>query len=71
MVEPAIYIRRSNHGGFAVTVEPSSDGGNSASYPDHKSAFGYAVGLRMTHRLPIVDLASDAMLDDILSGGAA
>ena len=54
MVEGAIYIRASG-AGFVVAVEPPRDGIAPAEFGDHRAAFGFASGLRLTQRLPIKD----------------
>ncbi|MBD3761470.1 hypothetical protein [Rhizorhabdus sp.] len=55
MAEPSIYIRRADQGGFAVTVEPSQGEAVEHQAQCHKAAYGFASGLRMTHRWPIID----------------
>lgn len=53
--------------GFSVRIDPLVSGASyDATYPTHKQARGYASGLRLAHRWPIVDLASDAALADML-----
>ena len=52
-----IYIRRTDTG-FSVTVEPHQGEACEYSAADHRGAYGFAAGLRMTHRWPIVDQAA-------------
>lgn len=41
---------------YRVTVEPAPAGQDLGGwYADHRAAYGYCSGLRMTHRWPIVD----------------
>jgi hypothetical protein len=71
MSEHRSLIRSAPAGGFTVTIEPPLESENfDGAYPTHKAAFGYAIGLRMVRGWPVVDLASDAHLLDILTGGA-
>lgn len=66
MANPRILIERDGEG-FVVRVDPAPAGPDlSGRYGKHRDAFGFASGLRLAHRWPIVDLASDAHLADIL-----
>lgn len=62
MAEPVIFIRPVPFGsGFDVVVEPALPDGRKLDreFADHRAAYGYAVGLRMTLRLPVVDQAGE------------
>jgi hypothetical protein len=68
---PKIIISRDG-AEFVVAIEPPVEGVNhSARYPAHGDAFGYAVGLRMTHGWAVVDLGSGAPIVDMLGIGGA
>ena len=54
MADPVIHIRRVDHG-FAVTVEPNQGEACEHQAQCHRGAYGFASGLRMTHRWQIVD----------------
>lgn len=48
--------------GFVVEILPPPLGvGHDREWPTHKSAYNYAVGLRMTMRWPVRDLSSAAL----------
>ena len=53
--EPTIIIRRADQGGFTVAVEPFQGEAVQCQAQCHKAAYGFACGVRMTHRWPIVD----------------
>ena len=47
--------------GFDVVVDPPIEGHPlNREFGDHRAAYGYASGLRMTLRLPIVDQTGEA-----------
>ena len=53
--DPAIFVRAGGDG-FVVTVEPAPDGFTpTGPFADHKSARGFAGGLRLVHRWRLVD----------------
>lgn len=55
--------------GFAVCVTPPVDGDDlDQTFADHRRARGWAGGLRMTRGWRIVDLASDAVIKDMMGG---
>jgi hypothetical protein len=54
MTDAAIYVRPKGKR-FVVGVEPARDGIAPAEFDDHRGAYGFACGLRMTQRLPIKD----------------
>jgi hypothetical protein len=63
-------IIRAIGSGYAVSIEPPIDGEDlDGTFDAHKNARGWASGLRMTRRWPIVDLASNATLHDTQNGG--
>jgi hypothetical protein len=72
MTEPQdhkIVIRKLGSG-FAVTVEPPIDGEDlNGTFDAHRNARGWACGLRMIRRWAIIDLASDAWLNDMITRG--
>jgi len=56
MAESTIILARKS-GLYRVEIVPPLDGkSHAATYASHKAAMGFAVGLRMTHRLPIRDM---------------
>lgn len=60
MAEPAIFIRAVPFGsGFDVSVEPAPADGieRNREFATIKEARGYASGLRLIHRWPILDQA--------------
>jgi hypothetical protein len=71
MTEPKIIISRDG-AEFVVAIEPPVEGvDHGARYPSHRDAFGYAVGLRMTHGWPVADLGSGANIVNMLGIGGA
>lgn len=62
MAEPptkaAIFIT-GTPGAYSVAVIPSDDA-NAQRFPTHKQAYGFAVGLRMTTGLGVVDKTAKA-----------
>jgi len=60
---------------FRVTIAPEPEGANlSGRFADHRAAFGYCVGMRMSIGGTVVDLSEDkdgsvaAMLGEIRNG---
>jgi hypothetical protein len=77
MSAPKIIIDRDG-AEFVVTVEPPVAGvDHTGRYPTHRDAYGFAVGLRMTHGWAVENRAGDVRLAELLSpprrstGGAA
>lgn len=64
---PKIYVERVGKK-FAVRVEPEQPARDwNASFDDHRGARGFASGVRLVTSFPIIDMASDAALGDMLS----
>ena len=55
---PTIYIT-GEPGSYAVAIGPPANS-PSETFESHKASYGFAVGLRMTKGLPIVDKAEKA-----------
>jgi hypothetical protein len=67
-----IVISRAAIGGrFIVSFEPRTIAMPSLEFRTHADAARCAEARRSAHGWPIIDLASDARLDDLLKGGAA
>ena len=67
-----IVISRAALGGrFIVSFEPRSVSWPSLAFRAHAEAARCAEARRSAHGWPIIDMASDARLDDLLKGGAA
>lgn len=68
MSDHCIIIRHEAFGiGFDVVIDPPLESESlDREWPTHRDAYGYASGLRLARRWPIIDLASDARLGDML-----
>ena len=55
-----ITIRRSEFGGFTVSIDPQpAIPVEEASFSDHLAAYSHASGLRLVHGGKVVDLAGE------------
>lgn len=55
MADPSIIIKSGPHGaGFTVETVPPIDG-TDRDFADHRAAYGWASGLRLTHGGKIID----------------